>query len=205
VIVTCANKFWAPAGKPALASEPCTGQLNPKTYRVVHDVLRDLVAAFPDPYLHAGADEVSTACWEDDPVVRRFLKDGGTHDRLLELFVNGTRPFLVHELNRTAVYWEDVLLGPRVSVRHEVLPRETTVLYVEQRAGEHQAHRCGRVPRHRVLRGLLLPRLRARRVAGQRQPVRQAGEGARGLAVVQRPRWLGRVLVRAIQDVAAHL
>ncbi|TVU47896.1 hypothetical protein EJB05_07512 [Eragrostis curvula] len=130
-IVTCANKFWAPTGKPALASEPCTGQLNPlnpKTYRVVQDVLRDLAAAFPDPYLHAGADEVNTACWEDDPVVRRFLKDGGTHNRLLELFVNATRPFLVHELNRTSVYWEDVLLGPKVSVRQEVLPRDTTVL-----------------------------------------------------------------------------
>ncbi|KAL6645128.1 hypothetical protein ACP70R_016736 [Stipagrostis hirtigluma subsp. patula] len=130
-IVTCANKFWAPSGKPALASEPCTGQLNPlkpKTYRVAHDVLRDLAAAFPDRYLHAGADEVNTACWEDDPMVRRFLRDGGTHGRLLELFVNATRPFMVHELNRTVVYWEDVLLGPKVAVGRTVLPREHTVL-----------------------------------------------------------------------------
>ena len=41
-IVTCANKFWAPTAQPALAAEPCTGQLNPlnpKAYRVAQDVL----------------------------------------------------------------------------------------------------------------------------------------------------------------------
>ncbi|KAL5218719.1 hypothetical protein ABZP36_019403 [Zizania latifolia] len=130
-IVTCANKFWASKAKPALASEPGTGQLNPlnpKTYRVAHDVLRDLVALFPDPYLHGGADEVNTACWEDDPVVRHFLDEGGTHDSLLELFVNATRPFLVQELNRTVIYWEDILLGPKVAIGSAVLPKETTVL-----------------------------------------------------------------------------
>lgn len=139
-IVTCANKFWAPTAKPALAAEPCTGQLNPlnpKTYRVAEDVLRDLAALFPDPYLHAGADEVNTACWEDDPVVRGFLADGGSHDRLLELFVNATRPFLVHELNRTSVYWEDVLLGPKVSVGQTVLPHDTTVLQTWNNGAEN--------------------------------------------------------------------
>ncbi|KAG8096980.1 hypothetical protein GUJ93_ZPchr0013g35465 [Zizania palustris] len=91
-IVTCANMFWAPQAKPALAAEPGTGQLNPlnpKTYRVAQDVLRDLVALFPDPYLHGGADE---------------------------------------ELNRTVIYWEDVLLGPKVAVGPAALPKETTVL-----------------------------------------------------------------------------
>uniref|UniRef100_A0A0E0NRP2 Beta-hexosaminidase n=1 Tax=Oryza rufipogon TaxID=4529 RepID=A0A0E0NRP2_ORYRU len=130
-IVTCANRFWAPHAEPALAAEPGTGQLNPlnpKTYRVAQDVLRDMVALFPDPYLHGGADEVNTACWEDDPVVRRFLAEGGTHDHLLELFINATRPFVAQELNRTVVYWEDVLLGPKVTVGPTILPRETTIL-----------------------------------------------------------------------------
>ncbi|KAL5679637.1 hypothetical protein ACJX0J_006022, partial [Zea mays] len=84
-------------------------------------------------------------------------------------------------------------------------PRHHRAADVEQRRREHQAHRGGRVPRHRVLRVLLLPGLRARRLGGQRQPVRRAGEGARWHAAVQRPRRHGRVVVRALQDVAAHL
>ncbi|XP_020100291.1 beta-hexosaminidase 2-like [Ananas comosus] len=130
-IVTCANKFWLPPGGPPLAAEPGTGQLNPlnpETYRVVRNVFRDVAALFPDPYIHAGADEVNAACWDDDPAVRRFIAAGGTHDQLLEIFVNATRPFIADTLNRTVVYWEDVLLGPNIKVGAAALPPETTVL-----------------------------------------------------------------------------
>ncbi|KAJ8465591.1 hypothetical protein OPV22_028143 [Ensete ventricosum] len=131
-IVTCANKFWSPPDGPALAAEPATGQLNPlkpETYEVVRDVLRGVASLFPDPFLHAGADEVNPACWEQDPAIRRFLAGGGTHDQLLGMFVNTTRPFIVSALNRTVVYWEDVLLGSTVKVASPgLLPPETTVL-----------------------------------------------------------------------------
>ncbi|XP_073007940.1 beta-hexosaminidase 2-like [Typha latifolia] len=130
-IVTCANKFWAPAGGEQLAAEPGTGQLNPlnpKTYRVVRNVLRDVAELFPESFLHAGGDEVNTACWEDDPTVKSFIAAGGTHDELLELFINATRPLVTSLLNRTVVYWEDVLLGPNVKVDATALPPETTVL-----------------------------------------------------------------------------
>uniref|UniRef100_A0A0D9ZYP9 beta-N-acetylhexosaminidase n=1 Tax=Oryza glumipatula TaxID=40148 RepID=A0A0D9ZYP9_9ORYZ len=59
-----------------------------------------MVTLFPDPYLHGGTDEVNTACWENDPVVRRFLTEGGTHNHLLEVFINTTRPFVAQELNQ---------------------------------------------------------------------------------------------------------
>ncbi|WOL03997.1 beta-hexosaminidase 2 [Canna indica] len=131
-IVTCANRFWAPSGGPALAAEPGTGQLNPllpKTYEVVRNVLRDVASLFPDSFLHVGADEVNPACWEQDPAIKQFLDSGATHDQLLELFVNATHPFIVSALNRTAVYWEDVILGPTVKLGSPgMLPPETTVL-----------------------------------------------------------------------------
>jgi hexosaminidase len=130
-IVTCANRFWAPTGKPALAAEPGTGELNPlhpKTYQVAKNVLHDISTLFPDQYLHAGADEVNTACWETDSAVTRFLSNGGTHDQLLEKFINLTLPYIVHNLNRTVVYWEDVLLGPNVKVGPASLPTESTIL-----------------------------------------------------------------------------
>uniref|UniRef100_A0A1D1ZL22 Beta-hexosaminidase n=1 Tax=Anthurium amnicola TaxID=1678845 RepID=A0A1D1ZL22_9ARAE len=132
-IVTCANEFWLPPGADLadrFASEPGTGQLNPlnpETYRVVRNVLGDAARLFPEPFLHLGADEVAPGCWKADPAVRAFLSRGGTLDQLLEVFVNTTHPYAV-ALNRTAVYWEDVLLDAVVKVRPRALPRETTIL-----------------------------------------------------------------------------
>ncbi|KAK1259439.1 Beta-hexosaminidase 2 [Acorus gramineus] len=132
-IVTCANMFWMPEGAEwadRLAAEPGTGQLNPlkpETYRVVRDVLRDVAALFPEPFLHAGADEIAPGCWKTDPTVRSFLSDGGTLSELLELYINSTHPYIV-SLNRTVVYWEDVLLDPTVHVGPEMLPKESTIL-----------------------------------------------------------------------------
>ncbi|KAG0481660.1 hypothetical protein HPP92_012518 [Vanilla planifolia] len=133
-IVTCADMFWLPNGtddwSARLAAEPGTGQLNPlhpKTYSVVHRVLTDIASIFPDPYLHAGVDEVAPACWTTDPTIRSFLADGGTMDHLLSIFINSTHPFIV-SMNRTVVYWEDVLLGPDVKVQSSLLPPATTIL-----------------------------------------------------------------------------
>ncbi|KAG0451028.1 hypothetical protein HPP92_026632 [Vanilla planifolia] len=130
-IVTCANKFWMPVGKPALAAEPGTGQLNPlhpRTYDIIRGVYRDAAELFPEPFFHAGGDEVNAACWEDDPTIAAFMSGGGTHDQLLETFVNRTYPFISGDLNRTVVYWEDVILGPKIKIPPSALPRETTIL-----------------------------------------------------------------------------
>lgn len=132
-IVTCANQFWQPPGTEwadRLASEPGTGQLNPlnpETYRVVRNVIGDAARLFPEPFLHLGADEIAPACWKADPDVRDFLFRGGTLDELLETFVNATHADAV-ALNRTVVYWEDVLLDATVKVGPAALPRETTIL-----------------------------------------------------------------------------
>ncbi|PKA57412.1 Beta-hexosaminidase 2 [Apostasia shenzhenica] len=134
-IVTCANMFWLPNGTGdwagRLAAEPGTGQLNPlhpKTYDLHRRVIADVASLFPDPFLHAGADEVAPACWATDPSVRSFLAAGGTLDNLLDTFINSTHPFIV-SLNRTAVYWEDVVLGPDVKLSSPaILPPATAIL-----------------------------------------------------------------------------
>ncbi|XP_010935505.1 beta-hexosaminidase 2 [Elaeis guineensis] len=133
-IVTCANMFWLPKGlahwAERLASEPGTGQLNPlepKTYQVVHNVIHDIASLFPEPFYHAGGDEIVPGCWKADTAIQAFLANGGTLSQVLELFVNSTHPYIV-SLNRTAVYWEDVLLDPLVKVDPSRIPRETTIL-----------------------------------------------------------------------------
>ncbi|KAJ6698874.1 BETA-HEXOSAMINIDASE [Salix purpurea] len=118
-IVTCANMFWWPAESEwtdRLASEPGTGQLNPlnpNTYQVLKNVIGDAVALFPEPFYHAGGDEIIPGCWKADPAIQSFLSENGTLSQLLEKFVNSTFPYIV-SLNRTVVYWEDILLDADV-------------------------------------------------------------------------------------------
>ncbi|KAF2319321.1 hypothetical protein GH714_014787 [Hevea brasiliensis] len=132
-IVTCANMFWWPAGSEwadRLASEPGAGHLNPlnpKTYEVLKNVIADTVTLFPEPFYHAGADEIIPGCWKADPAIQSFLSDNGTLSQLLENFVNSTFPYIV-SLNRTVVYWEDILLDDNVKVNASILPPEHTIL-----------------------------------------------------------------------------
>ncbi|KAI3448959.1 hypothetical protein Pfo_005624 [Paulownia fortunei] len=132
-IVTCANMFWWPAEAEwgdQLAAEPGTGQLNPlnpKTYQVVRNVIHDVVAMFPDQFYHAGADEITPNCWKIDASIQNFLSNNGTLSQVLEIFVNSTLPYIL-SLNRTVIYWEDVLLDANVKVTPSSLPPENVIL-----------------------------------------------------------------------------
>ncbi|CAI0556258.1 unnamed protein product [Linum tenue] len=132
-IITCADKFWWPAGSPwadRLAAEPGTGQLNPlhpKTYEVVGNVINDIASMFPEPFFHGGADEVTPGCWKADPSIQSFLsQQNGTLSQILETFINKTLPIITSH-NKTAVYWEDVILAPDVKVNPAVFSPEHTV------------------------------------------------------------------------------
>lgn len=132
-IVTCANMFWWPAGSEwadRLASEPGTGQLNPlnpKTYEILKNVINDVTTMFPEPFFHAGADEVVPGCWKVDPTIQTFLANNGTLSQVLGIFVNTTYPYIASQ-NRTVVYWEDVMLDGEIKVDPSLLPQETTIL-----------------------------------------------------------------------------
>ncbi|CAL0310839.1 unnamed protein product [Lupinus luteus] len=130
-IVTCANMFWWPAEwADRLASEPGTGHLNPlnpKTYQVLKNVIHDVTKLFPEPFYHSGADEITPGCWKTDPTIQKYLSNGGTLSQILETFINNTLPYIL-SLNRTVVYWEDVLLDDVVHVSSTVLPKEHVVL-----------------------------------------------------------------------------
>ncbi|KAH7661818.1 hexosaminidase protein [Dioscorea alata] len=133
-IVTCANQFWLPNGPDdwahRLASEPGPGQLNPlhpRTYEVLHNVFRDSASLFPDPFFHSGADELNPLCWSSDPSIQSFLSSGHNLSQLLQRFISDTHPFLV-SLNRTVVYWEDILLDSTIHVPSSLIPPSTTIL-----------------------------------------------------------------------------
>ncbi|GAB2260741.1 hypothetical protein Droror1_Dr00011596 [Drosera rotundifolia] len=132
-LVTCSGMFWWPAGVDwvdRLASEPGAGQLNPlhpMTYNVAKNVIRDAASLFPDNLYHEGADEVVPGCWRTDLEIQEFLSGGGTLSELHEVFINSTLPYIV-SLNKTVVYWEDVLLDDNIRVKPSFLAPESTIL-----------------------------------------------------------------------------
>ncbi|KAL6513496.1 Beta-hexosaminidase 2 [Orobanche gracilis] len=132
-IITCPNMFWWPTNvqwPDRLASEPGTGQLNPlnpKTYKVVKNVIRDVVAMFPDQFFHAGNDEIISNCWKIDPSIQNFLSKNKTLNHVLEIFVDSTLPYILSR-NRTVIYWEDILLDAEVKVTPSSLPPENVIL-----------------------------------------------------------------------------
>ncbi|XP_020257132.1 beta-hexosaminidase 2-like isoform X1 [Asparagus officinalis] len=132
-IITCEDTFWLPSGSDwvdRLAAEPGTGQLNPlnpQTYEVVNNMIKDTVSLFPENFFHAGADEVTPACWKTDPSIQKFLSNNSTLNEILELYINRTYPY-IRSHNRTVVYWEDVLLDSAIHVDESTLPKETTIL-----------------------------------------------------------------------------
>ncbi|KHN40182.1 Beta-hexosaminidase [Glycine soja] len=73
------------------------------------------------------AAEPGAGCWKTDPTIQKYLSKGGTLSQVLEKFINNTLPFIV-SLNRTVVYWEDVLLSETVHVPSTILPKEHVVL-----------------------------------------------------------------------------
>lgn len=113
-----------------LASEPGTGHLNPlnpKTYQVLKNVIRDVVNLFPEPFYHSGADEIIPGCWKADPTIQSYLSNNGTLSELLGIFVNSTLPYIL-SLNKTVVYWEDVFLDDNIKVPSSLLPQQHTIL-----------------------------------------------------------------------------
>lgn len=132
-IVTCVGTFWSDPSaswSDRMASEPGAGQLNPlnpKTYKVVQNVIDDVASLFPENFYHGGSDEVVPGCWKKDSDIQKFVADGGSLDQLLEKFISTTHPYITAH-NKTAIYWEDVLLDDTVKVRPQILPRETTIL-----------------------------------------------------------------------------
>ncbi|XP_047170906.1 beta-hexosaminidase 2-like isoform X2 [Vigna umbellata] len=141
-IVTCANMFWWPAGSDwseRLASQPGTGHLNPlnpKTYQVLKNVIQDITTLFPEPFFHSGADEIVPGCWKTDSTIQKHLSNGGTLNQVLEKYINNTLPYIV-SLNRTVIYWEDVLLDDTVHVASTILPKEHVILQTWLNGHDH--------------------------------------------------------------------
>ncbi|XP_077067378.1 beta-hexosaminidase subunit alpha isoform X1 [Siphateles boraxobius] len=93
------------------------------TYKFMERLLKEVKYVFPDSYVHLGGDEVSFACWQSNPNVRKFMgKMGfGKDFTKLESFYMESIMNMTAALNKTSIVWQDVF------DYHERIPQDTVL------------------------------------------------------------------------------
>jgi len=83
-----------------------------ETYRFIEDVLTEVAALFPGPYIHIGGDEVSfgTQTWKTDPQIQQFIAAHKLKDTVgLEQHFIRRAVGIVNKLGKTAVGWDEIV------------------------------------------------------------------------------------------------
>lgn len=82
-----------------------------ETYRFLEDVLREVTALFPGPYIHLGGDEVhyGNQSWSTDPEIVKFTKDHGLKDPAeLEQYFVRRMAGVIRQLGKTTMGWDEI-------------------------------------------------------------------------------------------------
>jgi hexosaminidase len=102
--------------------------LEPETLAFLEDVLTEVMALFPAPYIHVGGDEVETTQWRDSPRVQRRMRELGIRDvgEIQHWLTRRIAGFL-HEHGRRLVGWDEIV--------EPELPRDAVVMSWRGEAG----------------------------------------------------------------------
>lgn len=82
------------------------------TYAYLTDILREVAALFPSPYLHIGGDEVAFGieAWKSDPDVQALMKREGLQNvKQAEYYFIRRMSDTVQALGKTLVGWDELL------------------------------------------------------------------------------------------------
>ena len=84
-----------------------------ENYRLLEDILGELCALFPSPYIHVGGDEVDASQWERCPDCRALMERRGITDphRLEDIFMQRMSDILAAHGKRPALWNEAVKRG----------------------------------------------------------------------------------------------
>ncbi len=88
----------------------CIG--NEKTYEMIGNIVKELVALFPSKMIHLGGDEVNMDNWKNCPICQDFMKKMGMKQEieLLNYFVRRMEK-IVNSHNRVLVGWDEIIKG----------------------------------------------------------------------------------------------
>ncbi len=84
----------------------------PSTVRFMQNVLTEVMAIFPGPYIHIGGDEADKAKWKANPRIQARIKELGVADEheLQSWFIRQMDTFLTGHTRRL-VGWDEILEG----------------------------------------------------------------------------------------------
>ncbi|MEN7547429.1 glycoside hydrolase family 20 protein [Rapidithrix thailandica] len=96
----------------------CAG--NDATFTFLEDVLTEVMALFPSPYIHIGGDEATKTEWARCAKCQKRIQTEGLNnvEELQSYFVKRIETFL-NENNRTLIGWDEILeggLAPKATV-----------------------------------------------------------------------------------------
>ena len=88
----------------------CTG--NDATFEFLQNILSEVIALFPSPFIHVGGDEVSKDAWKQCPRCQQRLRAEGLKDEheLQSFFIQRIEKF-INAQGRRLIGWDEILEG----------------------------------------------------------------------------------------------
>lgn len=106
------------------AAEPPSGQIdptNPKSIRIVNNLIDEISGLFPDRYIHLSGDEVNTNCWNTTKSIQSYLQaNNHTVETLLPSF--STKMHRRAKKNKKSIIiWEEAVLNHGIKLPKDAL------------------------------------------------------------------------------------
>ena len=105
--VTCGTKTEKASACGEFDNVWCVGKES--NYRIIEDIIKELAALFPSPYINVGGDEVVFDYWEQCPVCQALMKKEGYKD-VEELHGHFVRRMedIIHKHGKVMMGWDDI-------------------------------------------------------------------------------------------------
>ncbi|NII83988.1 MULTISPECIES: beta-N-acetylhexosaminidase [unclassified Pedobacter] len=87
-------------------------QASDTTFKFLENVLTEVMALFPSPYIHIGGDEASKVWWKQSAVSQQIMKANGlkNESELQSYFIHRMEKF-VNSKGKTIIGWNEILQG----------------------------------------------------------------------------------------------
>jgi hexosaminidase len=97
----------------------CAG--NEKNFKMIENILKEVVVLFPSKVIHIGGDEVNMSVWQHCPLCSSFMKKEGMQEpeELQNYFVRRLEK-MVHRLGKQMAGWDEIIDGGTLDSTTEV-------------------------------------------------------------------------------------